>query len=103
MLGGILLIALVAAALLYMLGMADVAKRIGVAVLGLAILAPVLAQLLLATVQRIDGRLIGVIFLGASLAVFVAGWIRFVNHRRHLHHWWGETPTSSKNRVEEDL
>jgi amino acid permease len=103
MFGLVLSIALLGAALLYMVGITDLAKRIIVTVLLLAFFAPCLMQLLRAAGREVDGRLVGVIALVVFVALAIAGWIRFVNHRRALHRWWREPPSSLKQRLEDDL
>lgn len=103
MLGGFLAIALVTAGLLHMLGSTDLAKRIGVTVLVLALLAPCFMQMLSAASHKVDGRIVGLIALVAFGALALAGWIRFVNRRRAMRHWWREPPSSLKQRVEDDL
>ena len=103
MLGGILLIAMVVAALLVMLGLTDLAKGIAVVVMLIAVVVPCLAPLLIGVARQIDTRGLVLIVVVVLVAIFVAGYKRHLDHRRELHHWWSDGPTSLKHRVEEDV
>lgn len=103
MLGGFLLLAIVVASLLHMLGLTEQAKRIGGGVFVLAVLAPLLAQCAAGADRYVSGPGLGIGSLVLVIVVGVAGFKRFVDHRRELHHWVGQHPTSLKQRVEDDL
>lgn len=100
MLGGILLSAGVIAGLLFMVGLTDLAKRIAVVIILIAVVVPCLTPFLTGAVRQIDTRGLMWVVVVVLVAVFVAGYKNFTDHRRELHHWFGEGPTSLKHRVE---
>jgi uncharacterized membrane protein YccC len=103
-LGGLLAIALVLAGLLVMFGATTWAKQIVVGVVLCAVFMPALCGVLaplLAPNTIVTGVVVGAAVV--ALSVGIAGFRRYLSHRRALHRWWGATPQSLKQRVERDL
>lgn len=104
MLGGLLACGLVLVGLLVMVGATSWARNLALGVVLCAVLVPAFAALLAPLLSRstiVTGVLVGAVAL--ALASGIAGFRRYLNHRRELHHWWGEKPHSLKQRVERDL
>jgi hypothetical protein len=80
MLGAFLLVAAATAALCFMVGLTDLAKRIAIAVFGLALLAPILEQMISGVVRATHGwSFIPIVITGLGAAC-VSGFKRFVDH-----------------------
>ena len=101
MLGPFIVLAIALSGILFAVGATGLAKRILVGGILLALLVPIALCALGGATSSLPFEAAvtpaALILLGLAL---VAGLVRFVNHRRQLHHWIGDERTSQKRRVE---
>jgi len=108
-LGPILFLGLIAAALLIMFGHPS-GKRLMINVIVIAMLFPLVLGLLNAWISDLFSSIghssfssgVSTLFWILFFFLFVIALIRFINHRRQLNKWFGEKPTSQKRRVERE-
>lgn len=103
MFGGLLLVAIVVAAFALMLGRVDLARTIGAATVCVAVLAPLLTNCGAWVSPALPSFFPKAFVAGLLMVSLVGGYKKFVDHRRGLHHWFGEPRSSIKNQVEDDL
>jgi hypothetical protein len=96
--------ALMASAFMYILGGETAGKKFLTVGLLLAFGAPIVVCLVMVLGQELFGLIMNNLHWGVLgfLPLIIFGWVRFVNRKRALHRWWGETPTSAKKRIERD-
>lgn len=103
MFGGLLLLAIVVAALALMIGRIDLARNLGSTVFLMAIVAPLLHRCTVTVGQAVPSYYPTAAVVALISVGLILGFKKFVDHRREVHHWVGEPRSSIKLRVEDDL
>jgi hypothetical protein len=103
-LGVVCLLALLVGAFAKIAGAEKAASNLVTLGIVLAFAAPIVVCLALPLASGLAVLLkdnIAVLIIG-FLALTVVAWIRFVNRKRRLDHWWKTPPVGTKKRIEED-